>query len=51
MFPFLVEVLTVLILLYFLPPIQEHCHWLKLVGIRISVVKVDVDYGMSMSVL
>ena len=44
------EVITVLILLGFLPSIQEHIHWLRYVGICISVVDFDVDDGISLLV-
>ena len=43
MFPFIVAVHTVLILLDFLPPIQEHYRWIKYVGIYASVTGFDVD--------
>ena len=49
MFPLLVEMITVLILLDFIPPIQELCHWLKYLGFCISVAKFDVDDGVSQS--
>ena len=45
-FMFLVAVLTILILLVFLQLIQERQHWLKPVGIRISIAKFDVDGGV-----
>ena len=50
MFLLLVAVITMLILLAFFSPIQEHYHWLKLVGIRNGVAELDVDYGVSLSV-
>ena len=40
-------VLTMLILLYFILPSKERRHWLKYVGIRISVAKFDVNGGVS----
>ena len=39
---------TVLILLDFLPPIQELRHLLIYVGIRNSIAKFDVNYGFSL---
>ena len=49
-FMLIVEFLTVLILISFIPHIQERCHWLKPVGIRISFANFDVDCGIGMSV-
>ena len=46
MFLLIVAVLDVLILLGFLPPIQERCHWIKSLGVRIIVAKFDVDDGI-----
>ena len=43
------EVITVIIILLFLPPIQEHYNWIKPVGIRPSVADFDVDYGAGLS--
>ena len=50
MFPLIVEVITVLIHIDFLPPIQECHHWFKPVGIRVSSAKFDVDYEFCISV-
>ena len=50
MFLLLVPVIVILILLDFLPLSQERYHWLKPVGVRISVAEFDVDYGIIMSV-
>ena len=50
MFPFLVAVLTVLILIDFFPLSQERCHWLKYVGLCIIIAKFDVANGASLSV-
>ena len=50
MLPLSVAVLTVLILIDFLPPIQERCHVLKYVGIHIRVNEFNVDDDISMSV-
>ena len=47
-FPFIVSVLTMLILLDYLQPIQELRHWLKFLGIRISVTNFDVNDGFSL---
>ena len=49
-FPLLVEVLNIIILIDFLPPIQERCHWIKYVGVCVSVEKFDVDDSVSLSV-
>ena len=48
MFPFLVEVITRLILILLLPPIQELIHWLILAGIHGSIAKSDVNDGVSL---
>ena len=45
----LVVVITMIIRLYFLPPIQERYHWLKHVGIRVIIAEFEVDYGIGMS--
>ena len=50
MIPFLVAVLTMLVLLSFLPPRQELIHWLKPLDICISISKFDVDDGVSLYV-
>ena len=49
-FPLIVAVLTVIIIIDFLPPIQERRHLLKSVGIRISVAKFEINDGVSLSV-
>ena len=46
--PLVVKVLTVLILIYFIPPRQEHWYWLIYVGKRISVAQFDVNNGFSL---
>ena len=43
-------VLTVLILLGFIPPIQKRLHWLKSVGICVSLTDFDVNDGFSLSI-
>ena len=48
MFLLLVVEINMIIHLHFLPPIQERYHWLKPVGIRVSIAKFDVDYGVGM---
>ena len=50
LFPLLVALLTVLIILYFIPPRQERYHWIKPVGIRVSVAEFDVNYFIGLSV-
>ena len=50
MFPLLVAVLTVIILLRFIPPIQELFHWIKPVGMCVSISKFGVDYDIGMYV-
>ena len=50
MFPLIMAVITMLTLLDFHPPIQERRHWLKYIGIRISVANFDVNYGFSLSI-
>ena len=47
MFPFIVSVLTVLILIYFPLPIQERWYWLKYVGFIVSISAFDVDDSVS----
>ena len=48
--PFIVEVLTMLILFDFLPQIQERRHWLISEGIRVSVANLGVNDGISLSI-
>ena len=43
-------VFAMIIIIYFIPPIQEHFHWLKHVGISVIVAKFDIDYGIDISV-
>ena len=50
MFMLPVAVLIVLILHHFIPSSQKRYHWLKSVGIRVSVANFDVDYGIGISV-
>ena len=50
MFTLIVSVLTMLILIDFIPYIQERCHWIKYVGVHVSVTKFDVNDGISMSI-
>ena len=50
MIPFIVAVLTVIILLEFIPPNHLRRHWLRYVGICISVADFDVDDGVNLSV-
>ena len=45
---FIVTVLNLLILIDFLPTIQECSHWLILLEIRVSVTKSDVNNGFSL---
>ena len=49
MFLLLVVVITMIIRLHFISPFQERYHWLKPVGIRVSIFDFDVDYGVGMS--
>ena len=42
------EVFTVLTLIGFLPPIQELHHWLKYLGLHISVTKFGVNDGFNL---
>ena len=41
-----VTVLVVLVFLDPFPPVQERCHWVVLVCIRVSVTKIDVNDGV-----
>ena len=47
MFLLLMEVLTVLIVIFLLPTTQELIHWFVLVGVRVQVFKYDVGYSIS----
>ena len=47
MFLLILEVLTMIILLGFLPLIQERLHWIKYLGVRVSIAEFDVDDGAS----
>ena len=49
MFLLLVAVLNVLTFINFIPTNQELIHWLKPVGVRVSVEGFEIDYGVSMS--
>ena len=51
MFLLILEVLTMITLLGFLPLIQERLHWIKYLGVRVSIAEFDVDDGASMSLL
>ena len=42
------EVLTVINLLEFISLSQDNFHWIKPVGIRTSVAKFDVGYGVGL---
>ena len=46
---FLIEVLTVLILLLLIPMIQELIHWLIIVGIHVIISKSDFGDDVSMA--
>ena len=50
MFPFLVELITVFIILDFIPSSQERHHWIKHVGICVIIANFDVDNRVSLSV-
>ena len=50
MFPLVVTVITVLVFLDHLPPVQERCHWFVLVRIRISVAKFYVNDGINLKI-
>ena len=47
-FLLIVTVLTVVLFLGSFPPIQERWHWIIIVGIHISIAKVDVNDGFSL---
>ena len=51
MFQLLVAVITVFILPHFLSTSLELLHWLKFVGISVSVTEFDIGYGVSLSFL
>ena len=46
MLPFIVLVITMIILFLPLAMSQELIHWFVIVGVRIRVSKYDVDYGI-----
>ena len=48
MFPFNASVIIMLILLGFIPSIQESFHWIKYVDVRVGVSNLDVNDGVSM---
>ena len=50
MFLLLVRLLTMLILIGFLPSSQESCYWIKSAGVRVSAAEFDIDDGVSLSV-
>ena len=50
MFTLIVDVLTVIIPLDCILPVQKRRHWLILVSIRVSVTKFDVYDGSSLSI-
>ena len=45
MFPFLMSMITVLVLIFYLQPIQELFFWLILVGVTFWVPRSDVNNG------
>ena len=49
MFSLIVSVLTMIILLNFLPLIQDRYHTIKYVGICVGASKFDIHYGVGMS--
>ena len=42
-------VVTIIIIILLIPIIQELIHWIILVGIHISIFKLDVDDGVSLA--
>ena len=48
-FLLLVVVLTMLVVIFILPKIQELIRWLILVGIWVGISKYDVDYSISLT--
>ena len=48
MFPFNASMIIMLILLGFIPSIQERFHWIKYVDVRVGVSNLDVNDGVSM---
>ena len=49
-FPLLAAVLTMIIIIYFIVPIQERYHCLKPLGIHISIAEFDENYGVGLSI-
>ena len=50
MFPFIVAVLTIIILLLLLPKSQELIHWLIPVSIHVSISEFGVYYVVSLAI-
>ena len=46
----IVAVITVLILIYFIPTRQERCRWLEFVVVRVRVTNFDFNNGVSLLV-
>ena len=51
MFPLIVEIITVIVLLIFLPPSQENTNWILPVGVSVWIPHSDVNYGLSLTFL
>ena len=50
MFPLIMAAQNLLITLHFIIPSQECYHWIKPVGIRVSIAEFDINYGVGLSV-
>ena len=48
-FPFLVAMITMLVLILFFPLIQERFHWILLVGVTFWVLQSDVNNGFRLT--
>ena len=49
MFPLLLEILTMIFLILFAPPIQEQFHVLLIVGVTVRGPEYDVNDGVSLT--
>ena len=48
-FPLIVAILTMIVVVYFLPPIKGCSHWLFLVIVAVVVPQSGVNYGLSIT--
>ena len=48
-YPWLVEMLTMFVLIFFPPPSQESSHWIFFVGVTVWVPESHFNYGLSLT--